>query len=59
MSGIVIVCPQCRVPFTRRSSSPLTGLPKRRGHYYDIEQADWCSECRMGVRWFPVDEATA
>lgn len=51
-----VTCPQCARPYIRRSSGPLTGLPERRGLYYPIEKADWCQECRLGVRWFEFVE---
>jgi DNA modification methylase len=47
-----IVCPCCLVPFTRTiaGEQPQQGPC---GWYYPPAQADWCAECRIGVRWFP------
>jgi hypothetical protein len=57
MNPTTIVCPECRIPFRRFVGGDSDGKPS--GLYYDLAKADWCAECRQGVRWFPEPQETA
>jgi len=50
MIRVTVLCPQCQQPFTRTIAGDTPHTPQ--GWYYPTAQADWCAECRLGVRWF-------
>lgn len=42
-TSTIVVCPSCRVPFTR------TGAPRSSGFYRTHEENDTCIVCREGL----------
>lgn len=50
---VELVCPSCKLPMIRTQPVGFTG---HGGWYYGTEKRDWCAECRLGVRWFTVEE---